>query len=167
MECVEKFDRVVSIEMFEHMRNYQELFKKVAHFLNNKGKLFVHVFCHRELPFTYEVNSRRDWMAKYFFKGGTMPSRDLFHFFNKDLRVSHQWAVSGQHYSKTLEAWLLNMDAQKEVIMPILAERVGKKYSRKWWAYWRIFFIACSEFFAMNDGKEYFVAHYLLEKSSL
>lgn len=166
LDFVENFDRVVSIEMFEHMRNYQELFKKVAHFLNNKGKLFVHVFCHRELPFTYEVKSRSDWMAKYFFTGGTMPSRDLFHFFNEDLRVSHQWAVNGEHYSKTLEAWLENMDAQEEAIMPILADREGMKHSGKWWAYWRIFFMACSEFFAMNDGKEYFVSHYLFEKNS-
>lgn len=165
LEITEKFDRIVSIEMFEHMRNYQSLFKKVANFLNHDGKLFVHVFCHKQLPFTYEVKNNLDWMAKYFFSGGTMPSRDLFHFFNYDLRISHQWAINGKHYSKTLEAWLAKMDGQKEAIMPILEERDGPGEAIKWWAYWRIFFIACSEFFAINKGNEYFVAHYLFEKS--
>ena len=161
----EKFDRVVSIEMFEHMRNYQELFQKVAGFLNDQGKLFVHVFCHRQVPFTYEVKSNSDWMAKYFFTGGTMPSRDMFHFFNHDLRITQQWAVNGNHYSKTLEAWLKKMDSQKDLIMPILQEREGPEQSVKWWSYWRIFFIACSEFFAIKGGGEYFVAHYLFKKN--
>ena len=160
----EKFDRAVSIEMFEHMRNYHALFKKVAEFLNDQGKLFVHVFCHCQVPFTYEVKSSSDWMAKYFFTGGTMPSRDMFHFFNHDLRVIQQWAVNGNHYSKTLEAWLKKMDKQKDLVMPILEEREGPEHSVKWWSYWRIFFIACSEFFAINGGGEYFVAHYLFEK---
>ncbi len=162
----ERFDRVVSIEMFEHMRNYHALFGKIAGILNEKGKLFVHVFCHCELPFTYEVKNSRDWMAKYFFTGGTMPSRDLFHFFNNDLHINQQWAINGNHYQKTLEAWLKNMDQQKDVVMNILAEREGPEHSIKWWSYWRIFFMACSEFFAINGGNEYFVAHYLFEKNT-
>lgn len=166
LKLTEKFDRVVSIEMFEHMRNYQALFGKVSGFLKDQGKLFVHVFCHEQLPFTYEVKNSWDWMAKYFFTGGTMPSRDLFHFFNDELRISHQWAVNGNHYSKTLEAWLDKMDAQEEIVMPILEEREGPKQSKKWWAYWRIFFMACSEFFALNRGNEYYVAHYLFEKNN-
>lgn len=161
----EKFDRVVSIEMFEHMRNYQALFANVSGYLNEKGKLFVHVFCHCQLPFTYEVKSSADWMAKYFFTGGTMPSRDMFHYFNRDMRISHQWAVNGNHYTKTLEAWLKKMDRQKETIMPILGEREGPEESLKWWSYWRIFFMACAEFFSMNGGKEYFVGHYLFQKN--
>lgn len=162
----ETFDRVVSIEMFEHMRNYHALFSNIAGFLNEKGKLFVHVFCHCQLPFTYEVKNSRDWMARYFFTGGTMPSRDLFHFFNHDLRISRQWAVNGNHYKKTLEAWLEKMDGQKEAIMSILEEREGPEQTLKWWSYWRIFFMACAEFFAMNGGNEYFVAHYLFEKKT-
>ncbi len=165
LELTEKFDRIVSIEMFEHMRNYHALFNKSAGFLNDEGKLFVHVFCHRELPFTYEVKSKSDWMAKYFFTGGTMPSRDLFHFFNHDLRISQQWAINGNHYSKTLEAWLKKMDRQKNVVIPILEEREGVTESLKWWSYWRIFFLACSEFFSINGGNEYFVVHYLFEKN--
>ncbi len=121
----DEFDRVVSIEMFEHMRNYNELFRKVAGLLNDQGKLFVHVFCHCQVPFTYEVKSSGDWMAKYFFTGGTMPSQDLFHFFNKDLCITQQWAVNGNHYSKTLEAWLKRMDRQKDLVMPILEDREG------------------------------------------
>ena len=161
----ETFDRAVSIEMFEHMRNYEALFGKIAGFLNEHGKLFVHVFCHRELPFTYETKHAGDWMAKYFFTGGTMPSRDLFHYFNRDLRLSRQWAVSGLHYTKTLEAWLAKMDSQKEAILPILEEREGPGHRVKWWSYWRIFFMACAEFFAINGGNEYFVAHYLFQKT--
>lgn len=162
----EKFDRILSIEMFEHMRNYQALFGKLAEFLNERGKLFVHVFCHCQLPFTYEVKSSSDWMAKYFFTGGTMPSRDMFHFFNQDMRISKQWAINGNHYQKTLEAWLKKMDRQRNLIMPILSDREGPEESVKWWSYWRIFFMACAEFFAINEGKEYFVAHYLFEKNS-
>ncbi len=159
------FDRIVSIEMFEHMRNYHALFRNIAGYLNEKGKLFVHVFCHCKLPFTYEVKNSSDWMAKYFFTGGTMPSRDLFHFFNHDLRISKQWAVNGNHYRKTLEAWLKKMDGQKDIVMPILEEREGAEEKVKWWSYWRIFFMACAEFFAINGGNEYFVGHYLLEKN--
>lgn len=166
LALTEKFDRILSIEMFEHMRNYQALFSKLAGFLNERGKLFVHVFCHCQLPFTYEVKSSSDWMAKYFFTGGTMPSRDMFHFFNQDMRISQQWAINGKHYRKTLEAWLKKMDGQKDLIMPILEDREGPEEAVKWWSYWRIFFMACAEFFAINGGKEYFVAHYLFEKNS-
>ncbi|MDX9899376.1 MAG: cyclopropane-fatty-acyl-phospholipid synthase family protein [Spirochaetia bacterium] len=166
LALTETFDRVVSIEMFEHMRNYETLFGNVAGFLNEKGKLFVHVFCHRNFPYTYEEKNSKDWMAKYFFTGGTMPSQDLFHFFNHHVRISQQWAVNGKHYQKTLEAWLKKMDQQKNAVMPILARREGEREAVKWWSYWRVFFMACAEFFAINGGNEYFVAHYLFEKNS-
>lgn len=157
------FDRIVSVEMFEHMRNYQALFAKVSKLLRPQGQCFVHVFCHKSTPYTYEQTSSRDWMAKYFFTGGTMPSRDLFLYINDHLRVDKQWAVNGRHYQKTLEAWLKRMDEQKEAVLPILDKIEGRDKRIKWWSYWRTFFIASSEFFAIKQGNEYFVAHYLFK----
>ena len=159
-----RFDRIVSVEMFEHMRNYQKLMQKISNFLNDKGKLFVHIFSHQFYPFTYQDSKNTDWMARYFFSGGTMPSQDLLHYFTDDLSLEKQWAVSGKHYQKTLEAWLKMMDQEKEVIYPILEKTYGEADAKKWWNYWRLFFISSAEFFGFDDGDDWFISHYLFQK---
>jgi cyclopropane-fatty-acyl-phospholipid synthase len=159
-----KFDRIVSIEMFEHVRNYDVLFKRIHQWLNPKGKLFVHIFTHKNYAYKFEVESDTDWMAKYFFSGGIMPSRDLLLNFSKDFQLIKQWNINGNHYSKTLEAWLTRMDDNKEEIMKIFEECYGSE-SKKFWSYWRIFFMACSETFAFKNGEEWGVSHYLFEKN--
>lgn len=159
-----RFHRVISIEMFEHMRNYEKLMKKAAGFLLPGGRLFVHIFSHRTTPYAYEIRSDHDWMTRYFFSGGTMPSRDLLHYFADHFFLKKQWAVSGIHYQKTLEAWLQRMDERKERIMPLMAEVEGKDEALKWWVYWRVFFMACAEFFSYHGGDEWFISHYLFEK---
>ncbi|MEJ5994486.1 class I SAM-dependent methyltransferase [Pedobacter sp. Du54] len=158
------FDRVVSVEMFEHMRNYTLLLAKVASFLKPNGKLFVHIFTHKTLAYKYEVIDESDWMSKYFFTGGIMPSNHLFFYFNDDLKISQHWVVNGTHYGKTSEAWLRNMDAHKKEIMPILETTYGKDQAVKWWVYWRLFYMACAELFNYNNGNEWMVNHYLFEK---
>lgn len=160
-----KFDRVVSVEMFEHMRNYQKLLKKISGFLTPEGKLFVHIFSHKFYPFTYQNNKSTDWMARYFFSGGTMPSQDLLHYFLEDLSLEKQWAVSGSHYQKTLEVWLKIMDQSRESIYPILEETYGRDQAEKWWNYWRLFFISSAEFFGYKKGNQWFISHYLFKKS--
>ncbi|MEN1760369.1 cyclopropane-fatty-acyl-phospholipid synthase family protein [Anoxynatronum sibiricum] len=158
------FHRAVSVEMFEHMRNYEALMEKIAGLLLPKGCLFVHIFTHRTTPYAYEAKDEGDWMARHFFTGGTMPSQDLLHYFNRHFSLEQQWAVSGLHYQKTLEAWLQQMDARRETIMPIMAEIQGPKHALKWWVYWRVFFMACAEFFAYNGGNEWYVSHYLFQR---
>ena len=158
------FDRIISIEMFEHMRNYEALMSKLSKLLRNKGKLFIHIFSHHTYPFAYVNKSSSDWMARYFFAGGTMPSQDLLHYFLEDFHLENQWAVSGKHYKQTLEAWLYKMDNKKETIWPIFLEVYGKKEAKKWWNYWRTFFLSCAEFFGMNEGNEWFISHYLFQK---
>jgi len=160
----EKFDRVVSVEMFEHMRNYQLLMKKVASFLKDQGKLFVHIFTHKEYAYLFEVKDETDWMSKYFFTGGVMPSNDLLLHFNDDLYIEHQWLVNGTHYAKTSEAWLANMDKHKSLIMPLFEQTYGKADALKWWVYWRIFFMSCAELWNFNQGNEWMVSHYLFHK---
>lgn len=159
-----RFDRVVSVEMFEHMQNYQLLMKKVAGFLEPGGKLFIHIFRHKSTPYLFEVKGSGDWMAKYFFTGGMMPSAHLPLYFADDVAIEKHWAVSGLHYHKTCEAWLQKMDQQKDTIMPIFKKVYGTKEAKRWWVYWRIFFIACSELFATNNGDEWSVGHYLFTK---
>jgi cyclopropane-fatty-acyl-phospholipid synthase len=158
------FDRVVSVEMFEHMRNYQKLMKLVADRLKPEGKLFVHIFTHRELAYKFEVVDETDWMSKYFFTGGIMPSDDLLLYFNDHMSIEKHWHVSGLHYSKTSEAWLSNMDRNKAAIMPLFEDCYGKADALKWWVYWRIFFMACAELWAFNKGEEWIVSHYLFNK---
>jgi len=160
----EKFDRVVSVEMFEHMRNYKLLLKKVYDFLNPDGKLFVHIFTHKEYAYKFEVLDETDWMSRYFFTGGIMPSDHLLFYFNDHLRVEKHWLVSGTHYSKTSEAWLNNMDKRKAEGMQIMKRVYGEAEAVKWWAYWRIFFMACAELWGYDDGKEWLVSHYLFQK---
>lgn len=160
----DSFDRVVSVEMFEHMRNYQLLLAKVASFLKPDGKLFVHIFTHKNLAYKYEVIDESDWMSKYFFTGGIMPSNHLFFYFNDDLKIEKHWVVNGTNYGKTSEAWLSNMDKHKKEIMPILENTYGKDQAVKWWVYWRLFYMACAELFNYNKGNEWMVCHYLFEK---
>lgn len=161
----EKFDRVVSVEMFEHMRNYQLLLAKVASFLKPDGKLWIHIFTHKEFAYLFEVVDDTDWMSKYFFTGGIMPSDDLMFYFNDDLVVEKHWHVSGTHYAKTSEAWLQRMDEHKEQIIPLFEKTYGKDQAVKWWVYWRIFYMACAELWNFNNGNEWIVSHYLFHKT--
>jgi cyclopropane-fatty-acyl-phospholipid synthase len=158
-----KFDRVVSVEMFEHLRNYKLLFNKIASFLKDDGKMFVHVFTHKTYAYKFEVIDDTDWMSKYFFTGGIMPSNDLFSYFNDDLKIVNQWLVNGTHYSKTSEAWLQNMDKHKAEIIPLFEKTYGKGNATKWWVYWRIFYMACAELWGYDKGNEWMVVHYLFE----
>lgn len=160
-----RFDRVVSVEMFEHMRNYELLLKKVASFLKSTGKLFVHIFTHREFAYKFEVIDDTDWMSKYFFTGGIMPSDHLLMYFNDDLSVKKHWRVNGMHYGKTSEAWLEKMDAHKAEIIPLFEQTYGKEEAMKWWVYWRLFYMSCAELFTYNKGNEWMVSHYLFEKN--
>lgn len=159
-----KFDRVVSVEMFEHMRNYDLLLEKISTFLKQKGKLFVHIFSHRDYAYKFEVKNDSDWMSKYFFTGGIMPSDDLLLYFNRHLLIEKHWHVPGSHYQKTSEAWLKNMDSHRAEIMPILQQTYGRQDAMKWWVYWRVFFMACAELWGYKNGEEWIVSHYVFSK---
>ncbi len=162
----ETFDRVVSIEMFEHMKNYRRLMERIASWLNPGGKLFVHIFVHRTYAYPFEDRGDAgDWMARYFFTGGNMPSDDLLLRFQDHLAVESHWRVNGKHYSKTLEAWLRRQDAAEGEILPLFAETYGgREAAKRWLRRWRIFYMACSELFRYGDGWEWFVAHYRFTK---
>jgi cyclopropane-fatty-acyl-phospholipid synthase len=136
------YDRVVSVEMFEHMRNYELLFARTASWLAPSGKLFVHVFCHRELTYPFDAEGAANWMGRYFFSGGIMPGAGLYRSFNKSLRVTKQHAWNGQHYQRTAEAWLANLDRRQGEILPILAKVYGPKDAARWLNRWRMFFLA-------------------------
>ncbi len=159
------FDRIVSIEMFEHMRNYEELFRRVSTWLEPDGRFFMHIFTHRSTPYEYIDKGPGDWMSRHFFSGGMMPSADLPLMFPDHLNIEQRWHWNGLHYAKTCRAWLEQMDARRDDIMPILAETYGEKESGRWWMRWRMFFMACEELFRFNDGNEWFVSHYLFRKA--
>jgi cyclopropane-fatty-acyl-phospholipid synthase len=163
-ETNKKYDRIVSVEMFEHMRNYQLLYKKIHSWLNQEGKFFKHIFCHRLTPYEFIIDDDSDWMSQYFFTAGIMPSDNLPYYFQEKLKLDNHWRWSGTHYQKTSNEWLYNMDSKKEIILPIIKDTYGEQNIRIWWNRWRIFFMACAELFGFDNGNQWWVSHYLFSK---
>jgi cyclopropane-fatty-acyl-phospholipid synthase len=160
----ETFDRLISVEMFEHMRNYERLLEKLSGFTRPGGMLFVHIFSHRSVAYPYEVSGPHDWMAKYFFTGGLMPSDDLLYHFQDHFRVEEHWFLNGSHYERTSNHWLENMDRNRERILELFRHTYGADHALKWWVRWRVFFMACAELFGFRGGREWGVSHYLFAK---
>ncbi|KAJ4951578.1 hypothetical protein NE237_028410 [Protea cynaroides] len=163
-EMEASFDRVLSIEMFEHMKNYQELLKKISKWMKQDSLLFVHYFCHKAFAYHFEDKNEDDWITRYFFTGGTMPSANLLLYFQDDVSIVNHWLVNGTHYARTSEEWLKRMDQSMTSINPIMESTYGKDSAVKWISYWRTFFISVAELFGYNRGEEWMVAHFLFKK---
>ncbi|XP_015085437.1 (S)-coclaurine N-methyltransferase-like isoform X1 [Solanum pennellii] len=184
------YDRILSIEMFEHMKNYGDLLKKISRWMKADSLLFVHYFCHKAFAYHFEVYIRLadqcmsisstsiidvvsnivqdvnddDWITRYFFSGGTMPSSNLLLYFQDDVSVVDHWLVNGKHYAQTSEEWLKRLDENKSSIKPIMESTYGKDSAVKWTVYWRTFFLSVAELFGYNNGEEWMVAHFLFKK---
>ena len=159
-----RFDRVVSVEMFEHMRNWRLLFARVCNWLQPGGRFFMHVFCHRSTPYPFVDGGPSDWMSRHFFSGGMMPSDELALRFQDDLHFLQRWRWDGTHYEKTANAWLENLDRRRAEALPVIAGTYGEAASQLWIQRWRIFFMACAELFGYRNGQEWWVSHYLFER---
>lgn len=158
-----RFDRVVSIEMFEHMRNWRELMQRINAWLEPGGKLFVHVFCHRRVAYRFETDGASNWLGRYFFTGGLMPSLDLLPRMQAPLVLEKAWEVDGTHYARTAEAWAANLRRRSAEALVALTPVYGAEaplWVQRWW----IFFVACAELFRYRGGGEWLVGHYRLRK---
>ncbi|KAL4225156.1 hypothetical protein ACF0H5_015849 [Mactra antiquata] len=164
----ETFDRIISIEMFEHMKNYEILMQRVSSWLKPSGKLFIQVLCHRQHPYAFDTKQGSDteWMAKNFFTGGTMPSVDLYLYFQNGVKIEDYWIINGVNYSKTLEAWLERLDQNYDKVMKILKDAYGDDADQQMFN-WRLFFIFCSEVFGYSGGNEWIVSQHLFKKNQL
>tara|TARA_Y100001936_G_C16003093_1_gene629046 strand:+ start:243 stop:1247 length:1005 start_codon:yes stop_codon:yes gene_type:complete len=160
LQLEQRFDRVVSVEMFEHMRNYRDLLHRICGWMKPDARLFVHVFCHRDYAYPFETEGDDNWMGRYFFTGGIMPSFDLFGHFDNDLFIEKDWRVSGTHYERTARAWRENLEKERDPVMTVLQQTYGAEADR-WFHRWRLFFLACEELFGYRGGSEWLVAHYL------
>ena len=158
------FDRIISIEMFEHMRNWHKLMENISNWLSPKGLVFIHIFVHKNRSYILDGNEKVNWMAKYFFSQGMIPSINLMPFCNKNLVTKKIWKVNGNHYAKTLNSWLNNFDSNKNKIKKILSKHENNENPKILCQRWRIFFMACEELFKFNKGEEWLISHYLLEK---
>jgi cyclopropane-fatty-acyl-phospholipid synthase len=156
-----RFDRVVSVEMFEHLRNWPEAFRRVSAWLAPAGLFFMHVFVHRSTPYAFEVRDDSDWMSRHFFSGGMMPSDDLALRCQDDLVAWRRWRWDGTHYARTAEAWLANMDLRRDEVRHALEQAYGAEHVSQWWMRWRLFFMSCAELFGYDGGRQWWVAHYL------
>ncbi|MGN6519930.1 MAG: SAM-dependent methyltransferase [Dokdonella sp.] len=157
------YDRCVSIEMFEHMRNYDRLLSGIAAWLRPGGKLFVHIFCHRTLMYPFGTAGSDNWMGRHFFTGGLMPSADTLLWFQRSLRIERRWLVDGRHYQRTAEHWLRNQDRAREALRPVMQAAYGDA-AGLWMQRWRMFWMACAELFGYDHGREWMVAHYRFGK---
>jgi cyclopropane-fatty-acyl-phospholipid synthase len=157
------YDRVMSVEMFEHMRNWRTLFGRVHDWLRPGGRFFMHVFCHHSTPYAFVDGGPSDWMGRHFFSGGMMPSDDLALRFQDRLRFLSRWRWDGTHYERTANAWLANVDTRREAVLEALSPTCGNA-APQWLQRWRVFFMACAELFGHRDGQEWWVSHYLFER---
>jgi len=162
-ETPDRFDRIVSVEMFEHLRNWPRAFAQVACWLKPQGRFFMHVFAHRSVPYAFVERDASDWMSRHFFSGGMMPSDDLALHCQDDLRLLRRWRWDGRHYQRTAEAWLQAMDDHRLQLQPLFSNTYGRK-AALWWMRWRIFFMAVAELFGFEGGQQWWVSHYLFEK---
>lgn len=156
-----KFDRIVSVEMFEHMANWHDLLRRCRDWLAPQGRMFLHIFTHSSTPYRFDHADKSDWIAQHFFTGGCMPSRDLIRHFPDLFGVEREWFWEGSHYARTAEHWLVNYDKNRAAIADILATTYGEDAAR-WQRRWRFFFLATSGLFGFASGREWGVSHYLL-----
>jgi cyclopropane-fatty-acyl-phospholipid synthase len=155
------FDRIVTVEMLEHVRNYACLFERMRGWLKPDGLLFIHIFRHLRYPYLFETEGAGNWLGRHFFTGGVMPSHDLFcHVQNAFLQQRH-WFQDGTHYQRTADAWLANLNAERAEALRILGQHYGTQKAAVWYQRWRIFMMACSELFGYAGGSEWGVSHYL------